>query len=154
MHPSMPLLLVGTTDEPAMDLMPETRWKQGRARKAITFLKAKFKGLRDITKGCFRAEHTEKRESTNREGRLATEPGGTDKSSRDDSAQEISNDVPPAPKRVLEVTPDSISFVDQTGIKVRRAESDKCLLEGYWKTIVSCFLRTESLLKYQTAGLT
>ena len=28
------------------------------------------------------------------------------------------------------------------------------LLEGYWKTIVSCFLRTEPLLKYQTTGLT
>ena len=30
----------------------------------------------------------------------------------------------------------------------------KVLLEGYWKTIVSCFLRTEPLLKYQTTGLT
>ena len=28
------------------------------------------------------------------------------------------------------------------------------LLEGYWKTIVSCFLRTKPLLKYQTTGLT
>ena len=28
------------------------------------------------------------------------------------------------------------------------------LLEGYWKTIVSCFFRTKPLLKYQTTGLT
>ena len=27
------------------------------------------------------------------------------------------------------------------------------LLEGYWKTIVSCFLRKKPLLKYQTTGL-
>ena len=32
--------------------------------------------------------------------------------------------------------------------------SCELLLEGYWKTIVSCFLRTKPLLKYQTTGLT
>ena len=35
-----------------------------------------------------------------------------------------------------------------------RHRVSKVLLEGYWKTIVSCFLRTEPLLKYQTTGLT
>ena len=36
----------------------------------------------------------------------------------------------------------------------RSCDERRVLLQGYLKTIVSCFLRTEPLLKYQTTGLT
>ena len=41
------------------------------------------------------------------------------------------------------------SFI-KTSNSIFRKET---LLEGYWKTIVSCFLRTKPLLKYLTTGL-